>query len=123
MTRVAALGYRPERGSIMKKRSSRKKVSAFAKLSAGIEDAIAYHRGERTLTAREVEFPPLPKLGARDVAKVRARLRLSQVAFARLLNVSPRTVQAWERNARRPSDAALMLLNVARRHPEVPLEP
>jgi len=107
----------------MKKRSSRKKVSAFAKLSAGIEDAIAYHRGERTLTAREVEFPPLPKLGARDVAKVRARLRLSQVAFARLLNVSPRTVQAWERNARRPSDAALMLLNVARRHPEVPLEP
>ena len=76
MTRVAALGYRPERGSIMKKRSSRKKVSAFAKLSAGIEDAIAYHRGERTLTAREVSFRPLPKLGARDVAKVRARLSL-----------------------------------------------
>jgi len=107
----------------MKKRSKPKKVSPFAKLSAGLEDSIAYHRGERTLTAREVEFRPLPKLGARDVAKVRARLRVSQVAFAMLLNVSPRTVQAWERNARTSSDAALKLLHVARRHPEVLLEP
>ena len=107
----------------MKKRSNPKKTSAFAKLSAGLEDAIAFHRGERTLTARDVESRPLPKLRARDVAEVRARLRVSQVAFARLLNVSPRTVQAWETNARTPSDAALKLLHVARRHPEVLLEP
>jgi putative transcriptional regulator len=40
-----------------------------------------------------------------------------------MLNVSPRTVQAWESNARTPSDAALKLLHVARRHPEVLLEP
>ena len=43
----------------MKKRSNPKKVSAFAKLSSGLEDAIAYHRGERILTAREVESRPL----------------------------------------------------------------
>ena len=107
----------------MKKGSNSKKVSAFDKLRAGLDDAIAYHRGQRTLTAREVEFRPLPKLGAREVAKVRAHLRVSQVAFARLLNVSPRTVQAWESSARTPSDAALKLLHVARRHPEVLLEP
>src|SRR3954469_20735652 len=102
---------------------ARKRTLAFDKLRAGLEDVIAYHRGKRTLTARDVEFRPLRKLGARDVAKVRARLRVSQVAFARLLNVSPRTVQAWESNARTPSDAALKLLHVARRHPEVLLEP
>ncbi|MFL5415513.1 MAG: helix-turn-helix domain-containing protein [Myxococcales bacterium] len=56
------------------------------------------------------------------MAKVRARLRVSQVALARLLNVSPRTVQAWT-NARTPSDAALKLLHVVMRHPEVLLEP
>ena len=56
------------------------------------------------------------------MAKVRARLRVSQVAFARLLNVSLRTVQAWETNARTPSDAALKLLHIARRHPGVLLE-
>jgi len=106
----------------VKKGSNPKKVSAFDKLRAGLEDAIAYQRGGRTLTAREVELRPLPKLGARDVARVRAHLRVSQVAFARLLNVSPRSVQAWESSARTPSDAALKLLHVARRHPEVLLE-
>ena len=94
----------------------------FEAAADAVAYAIAYQRGQRTLTAREVEFRPLPKLGAREVAQVRAHLRVSQVAFARLLNVSPRTVQAWESNARTPSDAALKLLHVARRHPEVLLE-
>ena len=52
----------------MKKGSNPKKVSAFDKLREGLEDAVAYQRGQRTLTAREVEFRPLAKLGAREVA-------------------------------------------------------
>ena len=44
---------------------------------------------------------------------------MSQAAFARILNVSPRTVQAWEADARQPSDAALKLLSVAQKYPEV----
>ena len=107
----------------MKKASRVRKASAFDKLREGLGDALAHQRGQRTLTAREVEFRPLRKLGAREVAKVRANLHVSQVAFARLLNVSPRTVQAWESSARTPSDAALKLLHVAQRHPEVLLEP
>ena len=93
-------------------------TSAFAKMKAGLEDAIAYHRGARQLTVRDVELRPPTPMGAKDVLAVRTRLRVSQAAFARILNVSPRTVQAWETNARRPSDAALKLLSVARKHPE-----
>jgi len=94
------------------------KISAFSKLKAGLQDAIAYHRGARQLTVRDVERRPPPPMGAKDVLAVRASLRVSQAAFARILNVSPRTVQAWETSARRPSDAALKLLAVAKRHPE-----
>jgi len=57
-------------------------------------------------------------MGAKEVLAVRAQLRVSQAAFARILNVSPRTVQAWESSARRPSDAALKLLSVAKKNPE-----
>ena len=96
----------------------RTKVSAFTKLKAGLEDANAYHRGTRQLTVRDVEFKPPPPMRAKDVVAVRAHLRVSQAAFARILNVSPRTVQAWETSARRPSDAALKLLAVARKNPE-----
>jgi putative transcriptional regulator len=94
------------------------KVSAFSKLKAGLEDAIAFHRGDRQLTVRDVELMPPPPMGAKEVLAVRASLRVSQAAFARILNVSPRTVQAWETSARKPSDAALKLLTVAKRHPE-----
>jgi putative transcriptional regulator len=97
----------------------KKKATAFSKLKAGLEDAIAYHRGARQLTVRDVELNPPEPMGAKEVLAVRAQLRVSQAAFARILNVSPRTVQAWETNARRPSDAALKLLSVAKNHPEV----
>jgi putative transcriptional regulator len=92
---------------------------AFSKLKAGLEDAIAYHRGGARLTVRDVKLKPPPPMGAKDVLAVRTRLRVSQAAFARILNVSPRTVQAWETSARRPSDVALKLLTVAKKNPEV----
>jgi len=90
----------------------------FSKLRAGLEDAIAYRKGARKLTVREVDVEPPAPMRARDVVAVRSRLRVSQAAFARILNVSPRTIQAWETSAREPSDAALKLLDVARKHPE-----
>lgn len=99
----------------MKKKA---KTGAFAKIKAGLEDAIAFHAGERELTVRDVELSPPRPMGAKEVLAVRRRMRVSQAAFARILNVSPRTVQAWETDARRPSDAALKLLSVAEKHPE-----
>jgi len=92
---------------------------SFSKIKAGLEDAIAYHRGKALLTVRDVELKPPRPMTAADVVAVRTRMRVSQAAFARILNVSPRTVQAWEADARQPSDAALKLLNVAKRYPEV----
>jgi putative transcriptional regulator len=50
------------------------------------------------------------------------QLPYSQSAFAYLLNVSPKTVQAWEQGLRSPSDAALKLLAIAEKHPEVLLD-
>ena len=101
------------------KRKAVRSSGAFAKVMAGLEDALAHHRGTRKLTVRDVELKPPAPMGAKEVIAVRARLRVSQAAFARILNVSPRTVQAWETSARKPSDAALKLLTVAKNHPNV----
>jgi putative transcriptional regulator len=86
---------------------------------AGREDAIAFHAGDRQLTVRDVARRPPERMGAKEVLEVQTRMRVSQEAFARMLNVSPRTMQAWETDARRPSAAALKLLAVAKAHPEV----
>ncbi|WP_312961253.1 helix-turn-helix domain-containing protein [Stutzerimonas nitrititolerans] len=52
------------------------------------------------------------------VAEVRAKVRLAQSEFAKLLGVSVHTLQDWEQGRRTPSGAAQTLMKVARRHPE-----
>ena len=54
-----------------------------------------------------------------DAAEARAKIGLSQQAFASLLGVSARTLQDWEQGRRAPTGAAKTLLWVAVAHPEV----
>ncbi|PMS23166.1 transcriptional regulator [Trinickia dabaoshanensis] len=48
----------------------------------------------------------------------RAKIGLSQSAFAALLGVSVRTLQDWEQGRREPTGAAKTLLRVAVAHPD-----
>jgi putative transcriptional regulator len=48
----------------------------------------------------------------------RAKVGLSQRAFAALLGVSTRTLQDWEQGRREPTGAAQTLLRVATLHPD-----
>lgn len=54
-----------------------------------------------------------------DIATARAKTGLSQSAFARALDISPRTLQEWEQGRRTPSGAARTLVRIAMLHPEV----
>ncbi len=54
-----------------------------------------------------------------EVAEARLRTGLTQAQFAMALQISPRTLQEWEQGRRKPSGAALALIQIASRHPEV----
>lgn len=72
-----------------------------------------------TLRTTTLELPaPLPVRSSAEVRALRDRLGVSQAVFARLLNVPLTTVSSWENSQRKPSGAALKLLDVAERHPE-----
>ena len=92
-----------------------------ATLVASVEAMADHVRGERKLTLRRRTLLPSPvkPLAAQDVAEIRQRLNVSQAVFASLLNVSRVTAISWEKGRRRPSGAALRLLDLARRRPEV----
>jgi putative transcriptional regulator len=96
----------------------------FSELMESAEQAVAYERGARKgYRVTRIAAPQAPQpLSSEEIARIRKRLHYSQSVFARALNVSPKTVQAWEQGARTPSDAALKLLTIAKRHPEVLLE-
>lgn len=78
----------------------------------GIREIKAYKSDKLSLRTHELRAPVSPKA-------IRARLRLSQAAFAGLMGVSLRTVQDWEQGRREPSGPAKTLLRIAEQHPEV----
>ena len=97
---------------------------AFTELKKAMEDALAFERGKRRdLKVTRIQAPRPPKaMSPRDIARIRERLNCSQAVFAMMLNISTKTVQAWEQGSREPGDAALKLLSIAKRHTEVLLE-
>jgi len=74
---------------------------------------IAHHlTGKQKLTLRTATMPLPPRvkpLTPSQVRSIREKLKVSQSVFA----------ASWERGRRKPTGAALRLLDIARKHPEV----
>jgi len=89
-------------------------MSKFYKdLKAGLEEIIAYQEGKIELRSTLIEIPEPPiAYKAKDIKKIREARRYSQGIFAKVLNVSKKTVQSWESGQRAPSHAALRLLEI-----------
>ena len=94
------------------------KAGFFERLQKGLQESVAYSRGEINLKTTDLPMPP-PKAGANQVVDLRKRLGMSQALFAATLNVSPKTVQSWEQGIRKPADAALRMLQVISERPQV----
>ena len=98
-------------------RRSKPKASAFGRrLIAGLNDALAHARGELSLPSYTVKVPE-----SVDVAKLRRRLGLSQVGFARAFGLDVTALHAWEQGRRRPDRAARVLLAVIAKEPQAVL--
>ena len=87
-------------------------VEAFARHITGKE--------KQTLRTKTVSLPsPIPPIKPKEIAALRARLAVSQGVLAALLNVPKVTLISWERGRRKPTGAALRLLDLARKRPEI----
>lgn len=91
-------------------------------LVRSVEALAAHVRGERKLTlrTRAIMLPePIRPLRPKDVAAIRRRLNVSQSVFAALLNVPRVTAISWEKGRRKPTGAALRLLDLVRKKPDI----
>ena len=110
-------------------RSSKKKQIPHKEASdafvAGVRNsvdrAVAALNSKEKITLDKVELPKEPKpMKAVEIKRLRDTvLRVSQSVFAGLLNVSPKTIQAWEQGVNTPSGAHLRLLQVFRGCPKI----
>ena len=95
-----------------------KRLPVADQIRKGLEEAVRHAKGEITLKTTTLELPDRPpEVRAEDVTRIRLNNQMSQAVFARLLNVSPKTVQSWEHGTRRPSQAALRLIQVFEQNP------
>lgn len=78
----------------------------------GIREIKDYKAGKKSLRTHRLKEPA-------PVQEIRAKLNLSQAAFAGLMGVSVRTVQDWEQGRRKPSGPAAALLRIAEQKPDV----
>ena len=78
----------------------------------GIREIKAHKAGTKALRTYTLQEPSAPQA-------IRAKLQLSQAAFAGLMGVSLRTVQDWEQGRRKPSGPAQALLRIAEQRPDV----
>jgi putative transcriptional regulator len=98
--------------------TNKKRKPLFERLKRGLEEGIAHANGE--LTLRTVSMPQEPpEIDARTLSALRDRAAMSQTVFAKMLNVSTKTLQSWEQGTRQPSDASRRLIQVFSSHPEV----
>jgi putative transcriptional regulator len=105
--------------------------SKYGKLGAliieGLQEAIAYERGEVTnvrvhrveVTARKAHVERPPWYAPFLIREIRHKLSVSQAIFAEMLGVSASSVRAWEQGKREPDGPARRLLQIADEHPEV----
>jgi putative transcriptional regulator len=73
----------------------RKRLPLAERIRKGLEEAICHAKDEITLKTTTLEMPDRPpEVGAVELTKLRLASGMSQATFARLLNVSTRTVQS-----------------------------
>jgi len=98
------------------------KVNIYDDMRQALSVSQAYERGDK-VDLRVTEIPSPPKLmKPEEIRKIRESLHASQAVFAHFLCVSAKAVQSWEQGARRPQSAALRLLSIAKKNPQLLLQ-
>lgn len=81
-------------------------------LSTSLNQALAIAKGEAEPSRKfSYEMP--------DIKLIRTKTGLSQQQFADKLNISPRTLQNWEQGTRNPTGAAVTLMRLLDKRPDL----
>jgi putative transcriptional regulator len=109
---------RRSRGIVRLKMAKKTRVNISENMREALQHAAAYERGEG-VNLRVTRIPARPKpISPKEVRHIRQALNASQALFATFLNVSPNAVRSWEQGTRRPRQAALKLLVIAKKNPK-----
>ena len=88
--------------------------SMFDSVTQGLSEAIEFEQGKTSARQNVVKVISPPEFSAAEIKGVRRKAGLTQVAFANVLGVAPKTVEAWECGRNRPSGPARRMIGLLR---------
>jgi putative transcriptional regulator len=92
---------------------AKKRSTVGESIIKGLEDAIAWTRGENNNV--RVTLVQVPEV---DVREVRTKMGLSQAQFATKFGFPPAMLRNWEQGRSRPDAPTRVLLAVIAKHPD-----
>jgi len=94
------------------------KAHIFSELKRALEQVQEYRQGKRKDLRLTVVPSPPKAVSPKEIRRIRRKLNASQTMFAQYLNVSANAVRSWEQGTRKPQQAALKLLVIAKKNPK-----
>ncbi|MBC1560110.1 type II toxin-antitoxin system MqsA family antitoxin [Listeria booriae] len=94
----------------------------FDSLERGLKQAVAHANNTKKARTKKIVITELPKYTAAEIKGFRQKIELTQSAFAELLGISTKTVEAWESGRNNPNGSASRLLQLIDTNPEVLLQ-
>ena len=93
--------------------------SLFDSLKESLNEGIEFAKGDSTKgTVRNLTFKSLPELSEGEIKSIREETHLSAAAFASVLGVSVKTIEAWESGRSIPNGPSKRLLQMFKEKPE-----
>lgn len=88
-------------------------------IKQGLKEAIEYEKGNLKFRRKVVRVKAVPKYRAEDIKRIRTKANLSQASLSKVIGVSIKTVEAWERGRNVPQGPAQRLLDLIDKEPEI----
>ncbi len=95
-------------------------MSLFDDIKTGLQEAIAYEKGELQAKTTTICITPVATFTPTEIKGIRNSTGMTQKLFAKYMGVSVKTVEAWEAGRNHPEGAACRLLTLTKNDPNFP---
>ena len=93
-------------------------MGVYESIIKGLNEAVDYEAGKGKARVTKCTVNPAPEFNAEQIKEVRLSLGMTQITFAEVMGVSPKTVEAWECGRTHPTGSACRLMEVLSEHGE-----
>ena len=92
-------------------------MGVYESILKGLNEAIEYEAGKGKARVTKCTVNPAPEYDSKQIKDIRLSLGMTQLTFAEVMSVSPKTVEAWEAGTNKPIGSARRFMSVLKNDP------